>query len=516
MNDHESSLDTSQTLERLARVPASAELVGVEGAARGQRFRFESHATLGRSPDSTIMLDDLEVSRQHARLTRTLGGFELEDLKSRNGTFVNGVRVDRRILAPGDKLRLGPHSVLEFQAVDVAEDGLVERQRLEAIGRFGVGTAHDLKNLLAALEANVTYLRDAPPSLPLGDVEVRASLADLGQALDRAAELTRDLLSLAQARGSDRGSLDLSEIVGSTVAMLRRSLGRGIRLELDVSRQLYVHGSRSELQQVLLNLMLNARDAMSNGGVLRLTVERVGEQDAEASPRERSMACLRIADTGVGMDAETRARVFERFFTTKQRGSGYGLGLSMVREIVQNHGGRIEVESTPGAGTCFTLHVPLLDEEAVRQMSTAQRPSHSLRPNATKVKSVLVVDDEELIRHSLGRLLRAAGMSPTPASDGPAALALYEKGRHDLVLLDLGLPGLDGFETLDALRARDPDVRVILTTGLGGAESQALARARGALGLLEKPFGLSTLLRAILGSYRVRSADATWLSLSGL
>jgi two-component system cell cycle sensor histidine kinase/response regulator CckA len=489
--------ELSVTLERFSGVPSSAELEGLEGPARGHKFRIEAHATLGRSPDSTIMIDDAEVSRHHARIARTVSGFELEDLGSRNGTFVNGARVARHTLAPGDKLRLGPHSVLQFQAVDVVEDGLVERQRLEAIGRFGVGTAHDLKNLLAALEASVAFLRDAPQTLPLGDVEVRACLADLGFALDRASEVTRDLLSLTRSRGSDRGSLDFGELVGSTVSMLRRSLGKNVRLEVELPRQLYVHGSRSELQQVLLNLVLNARDAMPQGGTLRIELVRAAEPGAEPSPREKFVARLRVADTGVGMDAETKDRVFDRYFTTKKRGAGFGLGLSTVREIANNHGGRVEVESEPGRGTAFTVHIPLLDEEVVRSMNTAQRPRHSPRPTSPAIKSVLIVDDEEVVRRSLSRLLKIAGISASQAADGPAALALYETARHDLVLVDVGLPGLDGFETLQALRARDPGVRVILTTGLGGSDVEALAKERGALGLLEKPFGLSTLLQAI-------------------
>ena len=484
------------TLERFAGVPSSADLEGLDGPARGLKFRVEAHATLGRSPDSTIMLDDAEVSRQHARLVRTASGFELEDLGSRNGTFVNGTRIVRQVLVPGDKVRLGPHSVLQFKAVDVVEDGLVERQRLEAIGRFGVGTAHDLKNLLAALEASVSYLRDAPQELPLGDVEVRACLADLGYALDRASEVTRDLLSLTRTRGSDRGSLDLGELVGGTVSLLRRSLGRDVRVETDLPRQLYVHGSRSELQQVLLNFVLNARDAMPRGGTLRLALSRAKELDVDPS-RARTMAVLSIIDTGVGMDSETRTRVFDRFFTTKQRGSGYGLGLSTVREIVQSHGGRVDVESEPGKGTVFTVYIPLLDEEVVRSMNTAQRPRHSLRPNPVPLTSVLIVDDEEIVRRSLSRLLKIAGLTTSVAPDGPSALTLYEAKRHDLVLIDLGLPGLDGFETMSALKAIDPEVRVILTTGLGGAETEAVALARGALGLLEKPFTLNTLLQAI-------------------
>jgi signal transduction histidine kinase/ActR/RegA family two-component response regulator len=489
--------EPSATIERFVGALPSADLGGLEGAPRGLKFRVEAHATLGRSPDATIMLDDPEVSRQHARLTRTTAGFELEDLRSRNGTFVNGTRITKRILAPGDKLRFGPHSVLEFQAVDVVDDGLVERQRLEAIGRFSTGTAHDLKNLLAALEASVTFLRDAPATLPLGDVEVRACVGDLRLAVTRASELTRDLLSLTQTRGADRGSFDLGELVGAAVSMLRRSLGRAIRLDVDLPRQLYVHGSRSELQQVLLNLVLNARDAMPHGGILRISLSRAVERDTGPAARERPVACLRISDTGIGMDADTQAHVFERFFTTKARGSGYGLGLSMVREIVQNHGGRIEVDSTKGSGTVFTVHVPLLDEEAVRTMSTAQRPSPSLPPSSISVKTVLIVDDEEVVRRSLSRLLTIAGLSPTPVADGRSAVSAYQSGRHDLVIVDVGLPGFDGFDTLRALLAIEPEARVLLTTGLASAESHALARTHGALGLLEKPFALQTLLRAI-------------------
>ncbi|HEX6277940.1 MAG TPA: ATP-binding protein [Polyangiaceae bacterium] len=489
--------DLSVTLERSAGAPSSADLEGLEGPAQGHKFRVETHATLGRSPDSTIMIDDAEVSRHHARLVRSAAGFEIEDLGSRNGTFVNGARVARHLLAPGDKVRLGPHSVLQFSAVDVVEDGLVERQRLEAIGRFGVGTAHDLKNLLAALEASVAFLRDSPQTLALGDVEVRACLADLGFALDRASEVTRDLLSLTRSRGTDRGSLDLGELVGGTVSMLRRSLGRAVRLEVELPRQLYVHGSRSELQQVLLNLVLNARDAMPHGGTLRIELERTTEVAAEPAARERFMARLRVADTGVGMDAETAARVFDRYFTTKKRGAGFGLGLSTVREIAKNHGGRVEVESELGRGTAFTVLIPLLDEEIVRSMNTAQQPRHAPRPSSPTIKSVLIVDDEEVVRRSLSRLLKIAGIAATQAADGTAALALYEAGRHELVLIDVGLPGLSGFETLRALQARDPEVRVILTTGLGGSDAEALAKERGALGLLEKPFGLNTLLQAI-------------------
>jgi CheY-like chemotaxis protein len=193
------------------------------------------------------------------------------------------------------------------------------------------------------------------------------------------------------------------------------------------------------------------------------------------------------------MDAETQRRIFDPFFTTKREGAGYGLGLGTVREIVTLHGGRVGIESDPGRGSRFTIYLPVLDP-GERFASTEERnpqPSPSLKRDRV---SVLLVDDEQIVRRSVARLLRQAGFEVTEAADGAEAIARYSRQAHDLVLLDLDMPGLNGEQTQARLIALDPQARIIFATGHADPKRESAVRARGALAFLQKPYGLDALV----------------------
>jgi two-component system cell cycle sensor histidine kinase/response regulator CckA len=486
--------EPSLTVEHQPSVGSAVQLTVAEGRERGTRFKVTDSATIGRSPDATIMLDDPEVSRLHARLSRTEAGlFQLEDLGSRNGTFVNGDRVESCGLSFGDKIRVGPHTVLDFQRFDAMEEIIIQRQRVEAVGRLGVVIAHDLNNVLAALDAGAAYLRELPSDRSLGDPEVGECLSDLTLTVARAGELTRAILSFARGRGTDRGRVELAGLVGEVLKMLRHVLDPSIRIESTVEPEVAVHGSKSELYQVLLNLCLNARDAMPRGGTLRISAAQMPLAPSELDwPPGRSAAVLSVSDTGTGMDAETQARVFDLFFTTKRDGAGYGLGLNTVRELITLHGGQISLESMPGRGTRFTIYLPLLGGEDLASTVERQVPA-SMRPIGGAF-SILLVDDEQLVRRSVARRFRQAGFVVTEASSGAEAVVRYSRHAHDLVLLDLDMPGIDGEETNARLRAIDPRVSVVFVTGFADPQRAAKLRASGAYGLIEKPVSLDTLV----------------------
>jgi signal transduction histidine kinase/CheY-like chemotaxis protein len=489
--------DPIATLEHVTRLGTAAQVTVLEGCARGARFRVSESATIGRSPDATIMLDDAEISRLHARISRTdPGAFLLEDLGSRNGTFVNGTRVNRRLLALGDKIRVGPQTVLELQGFDPTEDYIIQRQRFESLGRLSVGIAHDLNNVLATLDAGTSYLQKLPVSKVLADPDVRECIADLSLAANRASELTRSIVSFARGRGTERSCIDLSKLIGEVVRMLRHAFEHNIRIEPITVPNVLVYGSKSELHQVLLNLCLNARDAMPDGGVLRITTSILTAAPPELGwQSNQSVAVLSVSDTGIGMDMETQSRLFELFYTTKREGAGYGLGLANVREIVTLHGGQISLQSAIGEGTCFTIHMPLLNADQARMSATGEEPSPTLIAPPQSSVTVLLVDDEPVVRRSVARRLRLAGLQVTEASDGLEAIEQYGRLRHTLVVLDFDMPRLDGPDTQARLLAMDPNVRIVFATGYADPERATAVRVRGALALLEKPYNLDTLIR---------------------
>jgi signal transduction histidine kinase/CheY-like chemotaxis protein len=488
---------SAATVEHLPKLISAAQLTVSEGSSRGARFKISESATIGRSPDATIMLDDPEISRLHARVSRvSTGEFVLEDLGSRNGTFVNGTRVNHRVLTCGDKIRVGPQTLLEFHGFDPTEDTIIQRQRFESLGRLCVGVAHDLNNVLATLDAGTSYLQMSNEHKALSDADIRECIADLALATNRAGDLTHSILSFARGSGASRSCVDLSPLVGEVVRMLRHAFDSTIRVETAVSPNVCIYGSRSELHQVLLNLCLNARDAMPDGGTLSIatSILEVAPPELGWQP-DQAAAVLSVSDTGTGMDAETQARLFELFFTTKREGAGFGLGLANVREIVSLHGGQISLRSAPQEGSCFTIHFPLLRLDKAKSSVTAEKLAARPTVPPSAAFSILLVDDDAVVRRSVARRLRQAGIQVSEAADGIDALTQYGNHHYTLVVLDFDMPGLDGPATQDRLLQMDPNVHVVFATGYADNQQATMVRNRGALDLLEKPYSVEALIR---------------------
>ncbi len=389
------------------------------------------------------------------------------------------------VVLKGETLLLSiVHDVTERDAL---EEQLRRSQRLEAIGQLAGGVAHDFNNLLTVMMSSAELVsRRLPPGSPL-----LQHLQDLDHAAGRAAELTRELLAFSRRQRMRPAALNLNDVVARMRGMLERTLGSGIVVRSILDPELpQVRADPSQIEQVVMNLALNARDAMDQGGHLELSTRfvLVEDRDPRGIPAGR-WATLGVRDEGRGMDAETRQRVFEPFFTTKEAGRGTGLGLSTVYGIVTQSGGHITVESEPGQGSEFVVYLPV--EDAPRQAPESTPGTPPRRRHSHGV--VLLVDDMPHVRAPLVHSLQEAGFTVLEAgsTDEALALAASELARLDAVISDVVMPGRSGIELCRELLAMKPGLGAVLVSGDLRHHGASLPRG---VRFLHKPFTGQRLL----------------------
>ncbi len=378
------------------------------------------------------------------------------------------------------------------------EEQVILAQKMEAIGRLAGGVAHDFNNILTAIGGYTDLLlADLPEQDPR-----RHDVEEIDQAAQRAAGLTQQLLAFSRRQVMQPKVIDLNALVADIEKMLRRLIGEDILFATVLHPRLgNVRADPGKLEQVIVNLAVNARDAMPDGG--RLTIEtRDIELDESYTAEHPSVApghyvMLAVSDTGVGMDEETRTRIFEPFFTTKARGKGTGLGLATVYGIVNQTGGHIWPYSEPGRGTTMRVYLPRVDVPADPVQRPGDTAPHTLRGN----ESILLVEDEEPVRSVTRQLLERNGYTVFEAPDGPSALALVgtENGNVevDLLLTDVIMPGMSGRQLADLLQARRPKLRVLFMSGYTDDAVVRHGMLEPGLAYLEKPFRPRALLRKV-------------------
>ena len=377
------------------------------------------------------------------------------------------------------------------------EEQLRQSQKMEAVGRLAGGVAHDFNNLLTGIIGYADLLRAGLPA----DSELRADAEEVRKAADRAAALTRQLLAFSRRQVLQPQTLSLNEAVGEMERMLRRLIGEDVELVTDTEPGLgLVEADPGQIEQVIANLVVNARDAMPTGGRLILrtaNVEVNGQPRTEPQMRPGSYVLLSVSDSGSGMDTETQSRMFEPFFTTKDVGKGTGLGLATVYGIVKQSGGYIWVTGAPGAGTTFDIFLPRA--EPVSRAESAGRPALP-RHARTGTETVLVVEDERLVRDLIARDLGERGYTVVTAENGAEALKVASGGGEsiDLLLTDVVMPELGGLELAARLTAEQPGLKVVYMTGYA---ERAVVGELAPWPLLQKPFNVGALadtLRKVL------------------
>ena len=365
---------------------------------------------------------------------------------------------------------------------------LYEGQRLEALGHLAGGVAHDFNNVLAVILNFAGFVSEALTSG--SEAELLAAGRDVEQiqrAAERASGLTRQLLAFARREVIRPRVIDLNHIVADVEQMLRRTIGADIVLTTELAADLCpVLADAGQIEQVLVNLAVNARDAMARGGTLRIDTTNIVVNVATSSLLVPGRYVrLRIEDTGTGMPAETRDRVFEPFFTTKAEGHGTGLGLSTVYGIVTQAGGAITIDSEVGAGTTFTILLPVTDEvEPIEE--TAVAPDKHTPAGAT----VLIVEDQDALREVTERIFSRAGYHVLTAENGAraAALAAEHDGEIHLLLTDVVMPTMPGKEAAELIRRSRPDIEVLFMSGYARPVLAAQGRLDPDVNLIEKPF----------------------------
>ncbi len=379
------------------------------------------------------------------------------------------------------------------------EDQLRQAQKMEAVGQLAGGVAHDFNNILTAILGNAELAaNEAESSLPSND-ELVQGLQQIRLSAERAAGLTRQLLAFSRRQVSQPKILDLNRTLTDLDSMLRRLLTEDIRLTLNLSPNLLnIRADAGQIEQVVLNLTVNARDAMPNGGHLSLETTNALLDDGYVSTHPDAQAgphvVLAVSDTGCGMDAATAERVFEPFFTTKGMGQGTGLGLATVYGIIKQSGGHVRVYSEPGRGTTFKVYLPAVDMPATRpeKLSTDS-------PTPPGTETILFCEDHEMVRHLGKQMLTGAGYEVLAASDGRQALDLAAEhaGSIDLLVTDVVMPDTNGKELAETLLATNPRVKTLF---MSGYTSDIIAH-HGVLDegveFLEKPFNQAKLLRRV-------------------
>lgn len=375
-------------------------------------------------------------------------------------------------------------------------DHLRQAQKMKAVGMLAGGIAHDFNNILSGILGFSSYLLSKVDA----DSTIHRDLKLIEQSAVRASELTRQLLSFARRKHFAKEAVAFNQIIHEVLSLVRRSAAKHVRIREDLEVGLpAIHGDPGQLNQVIMNLCLNAADAMREveDGVLRLATEH-----RALTPRERiilgedtdeEFVCVTVGDTGVGMSEDLQEHIYEPFYTTKSDDGGSGLGLSIVYGIISNHGGHLIVDSEEDHGSVFTLYFPVF-RGAIR--SREETPIEDLAGTET----VLVIDDEPIVRQMVTEVLRGSGYKVVAAASGMEGVQYMDelRGRVDVVLLDMIMPEMDGEATFKALRHIDPELPIMLTSGYVQEEKRERLMQAGALGLVYKPYKSNELL------YRIR------------
>ena len=377
----------------------------------------------------------------------------------------------------------------------VLENQLYEAQKLESIGTLAGGIAHDFNNVLAIVLGYIALLKNAP-----GDVQNVENVTEaVSTAVQRGADLVRQILVFARKTEVSFAPLEVNLLVTEVQKMVQETFPRtiAVKAELDTNI-LLIDADRTQVYQTLLNLCVNARDAMPKGGTISIATRKVaGYQLRDRFPgaEETDFVNVSVADTGVGMNQATRKRVFEPFFTTKGKEKGTGLGLSVVYGIMKSHQGYVDVQSVMGQGTTFDLFFPVRHEVPPAK-ATGTEEEHT---PVGGTESILVVEDEALLRDLLKTILAANGYNVFIASDGEEAVSVYKNHHKEiaLVIADLGLPKLDGTGVFDHLRMINPGVKVLIASGyIDPGVKSGLLKA-GAMGFLQKPMRPDETVRRV-------------------
>jgi PAS domain S-box-containing protein len=371
------------------------------------------------------------------------------------------------------------------------ENQLNQSRKLEALGNLAGGIAHDFNNLLTAIRGHISIIQMKSEGLE----QTRKRFSQIEEIINQGANLTRQLLGFAQGGKYQVEVLNLNRVINESLELFVRTLKEltiSTRLAEDLAN---IEADRGQIDQVLLNLYLNARQAMRNTpGTARLEIETCNcTVTSREHPRQKPGRYVRVSviDNGCGMDEETRKHIFEPFFSTKADQHGKGLGLSSAYGIINNHGGFITVASRPGEGSAFHVFLPAVDKQPTDSPDSPDPRDELVNGSAT----VLLVDDEEMVREVNQEILGVLGYRVRAAASGPEALAIYrEKGSEiDLVILDMIMPDMNGTEVFKKLKEINPEVRVLLASGYSADGEAAEIVGQGSTGFIQKPFTIKKL-----------------------
>ena len=413
--------------------------------------------------------------------------YETEQRRRDGTTFA--VEVSARGIHVGDQ-ELVVAIIRDITERKRLEKQSVIAQRMEALGQLAGGVAHDFNNLLTAIRGYAVLVQE---TFAPDDVR-RNELEEVVKASDRAAALTQQLLAFSRRQATERRVIDLNAIVTGLEGMLPRLIGENIRFLTDLDgRPLWIRADAGQIENLLVNLVVNARDAMPQGGTLTLSTRAA--MLSGGGHRVREHARLEVADTGIGMDDETRARAFEPFFTTKEHGRGTGLGLSTCYGIVQQHDGAISLESLPGHGTTVRIDLPM----AVRTL-TDEMPALTEGPVPRGVESILLAEDDAGVRAYTGQVLRSLGYTVISAASGPEALDVVRVRPDvaiDLLVTDVVMPGMSGVELQKGLRQLRPDLKTLFVSGYAESSMFEMGGVERGASVLRKPFSPAEMGRKI-------------------